>query len=546
MTKNISTPKVTIVTVVFNIIKNGRKDNLFQCIDSVSRQDYPNIQHLIIDGASKDGTLDFLKQFKNCDIVSEPDSGIFDAMNKGIRKAEGKYVAFLNSDDFYSDPEAVSKVVRALEKKQGDFSYAPCYLLDENGNRIFSPADINAVFNRAPFYHITMFTRRDVLLKENCFRLDLRLSADSDLITRLALKKYKGVYLENPFATFRLGGASVDAQKCKEECQLFAFENFSKFCGLSREDAERMVWSEYIPKRFLLQLFLTGNFSIASTLFKRKLKGKLKAHWERLKKILLSPWKSLKALIKKIIKKVGKKIIAIVKEEPLVVPVPPQATVQVQEPQEQPQQPQEQPQEQPLEALPEMLYYTDIERLPTVKIGEGTVLLPHVNINTKFRNPVTVGKDCILANMFIFESDSGCIEIGNRVFINAQTRLISRSKITIEDNVTIAWGCTIYDHNSHSLDYMERRKDLDRELEGHRKYGDMLVGKDWSVVKSKPIRICKDAWLGFDVTVLAGVTIGEGAIIGARSVVRSDIPPFTVAAGNPAVVIKQLRKSDDA
>ena len=94
-------PLVSIITVTRNLIDAGRKDFFRQCVESVRMQDYPNIEHLIIDGASTDGTVDLLKEM-NVNYISEPDAGIYTAINKGISLSEGKYVAFLNSDDFYT------------------------------------------------------------------------------------------------------------------------------------------------------------------------------------------------------------------------------------------------------------------------------------------------------------------------------------------------------------------------------------------------------------------------------------------------------------
>lgn len=156
-------------------------------------------------------------------------------------------------------------------------------------------------------------------------------------------------------------------------------------------------------------------------------------------------------------------------------------------------------------------------------------------------NIVEIGNDSTLGCEIVFESEAGKVSIGNHTFINGDTRLISRSSITIGNYVTISWGCTIYDHNSHSLDYIERQKDIDRQLTDHRNGKNFIHSKDWSVVKSRPIIIKDNAWIGFNCIILGGVTIGEGAIVGAGSVVREDVEPWTVVAGNPVVLVKRLR-----
>lgn len=154
---------------------------------------------------------------------------------------------------------------------------------------------------------------------------------------------------------------------------------------------------------------------------------------------------------------------------------------------------------------------------------------------------LTIGKDSIIGGQFIFESSIGNITIGEHSFIGCST-FISRSSITIGSNVTIAWGCTIYDHDSHSLNYVERRKDISDELDDIRNGRNFIVHKNWDVVNSKPITICDDAWIGMNCIILKGVTIGEGAIVGAGSVVTKDVPAWTVVAGNPAKVVKTLTK----
>jgi galactoside O-acetyltransferase len=143
---------------------------------------------------------------------------------------------------------------------------------------------------------------------------------------------------------------------------------------------------------------------------------------------------------------------------------------------------------------------------------------------------------------FIFESNRGKVQIGNNTFINGGTNLICREEIIIGNNVTIAWGCTIYDHNSHSLLWKDRREDFKNQTDAYKKKKPYSYGKNWNTVKSKKIIIEDDVWIGFDCTILNGVKIGKGAVIGAKSVVREDVKPYTVVVGNPARKVKELDK----
>lgn len=152
---------------------------------------------------------------------------------------------------------------------------------------------------------------------------------------------------------------------------------------------------------------------------------------------------------------------------------------------------------------------------------------------------VEVGNDTILDCQITFESQEGKVVVGDNSFIGG-SHLICRNKIVIENNVFMAWGSCVYDHNSHSLDYRDREEDIVQQLRDYRLGQNFIANKNWNVVDSKPILIKSNAWIGMNCIILKGVTIGEGAIVGAGSVVTKDVPDWTVVGGNPAKVIKVL------
>lgn len=156
------------------------------------------------------------------------------------------------------------------------------------------------------------------------------------------------------------------------------------------------------------------------------------------------------------------------------------------------------------------------------------------------RKYVTIGQKGIINAHFIFESEKGEVIIGDNVHLGGVT-FISRNKIEIQDDVTMAWGITIYDHNSHSIYWEERKNDNQQCYDDYVNCnGNNVANKDWSCVADAAIVIESKVWIGFNVTILKGVTIGEGSVIGAKSVVTKNVEPWTVIAGNPAVVVKYL------
>jgi acetyltransferase-like isoleucine patch superfamily enzyme len=176
-------------------------------------------------------------------------------------------------------------------------------------------------------------------------------------------------------------------------------------------------------------------------------------------------------------------------------------------------------------------------------IGEGAVL---TGCSVECRSGVTdgrvsIGKDSVLSCRIVFERNTGTVSIGHDTYIGG-SQIICAKKIEIGSNVLVSWGCTIVDHDSHSLDWRQRAEDVRKWREG------LLAGglekaaelKDWDAVEMAPVRIADKAWLGMNVTVLKGVTIGQGAVVAAGSMVTKNVPPWTLVAGNPAGIIKEL------
>ena len=128
------------------------------------------------------------------------------------------------------------------------------------------------------------------------------------------------------------------------------------------------------------------------------------------------------------------------------------------------------------------------------------------------------------------EREGAVLVIGNRSFIG-EGQISCAYRIEVGNDVMVAWGTTILDHGSHALRFSQRANDVAQWLQG---------SKDWQHVPMAPVQIGDKAWVGFGCIVLPGVTIGEGAVVGAGSVVTRDVAPWTVVAGNPARPIREI------
>ena len=151
-----------------------------------------------------------------------------------------------------------------------------------------------------------------------------------------------------------------------------------------------------------------------------------------------------------------------------------------------------------------------------------------------------VGHNTILDCAITFNTPNGNITIGDNCWIGS-SQLVCNSEIVIESNVFISWGCYICDHDSHSTNYLDRRADIIQQLNDFNKGDDLLQSKNWDVVNTRPINIGADAWVGMNCIILKGVTIGQGAIVAAGSVVTKNVLPWTIVGGNPAKLLKVLK-----
>ncbi len=261
-------PLVSIITVTRNLIDAGRKDFFRQCVESVRMQDYPSIEHLIIDGASTDGTVELLQEL-GVNYVSEPDTGVYNAFNKGIKKARGKYIAFLNSDDFYTRSDTVSLSVAALEQNKADFSYADFDAVSLSGEKtaLISP-HWESCFTAQPIGHPTMFSTKKMLDELNGFDESFKIAGDFDLITRALLSEKRSVYVKECIVAFRLGGLSSPSKRLEENVRVIETN-----CGVSHKQSVRAVEYGFLPKKTLLALLnKTTDFPDQSGLLKKNKK----------------------------------------------------------------------------------------------------------------------------------------------------------------------------------------------------------------------------------------------------------------------------------
>ncbi len=205
--------KVSVITVAYN-----SAGTICDTLRSVAAQTHPSVEHLLVDGASSDATMRVVAMHGShlVRVVSEPDRGIYDAMNKGIRLATGDVVGFINSDDFYPAPDVIARVAAALsadpklEAVYGDL----CYVRQDQPSQIVrywrSSSFVPGLFARGwcpP--HPTLFVRREVFERFGTFDLNYRIAADMELMARLIeVHRIQVRYIPQVLVHMRMGGTT--------------------------------------------------------------------------------------------------------------------------------------------------------------------------------------------------------------------------------------------------------------------------------------------------------------------------------------------------
>lgn len=205
--------KISIITATYNSEKT-LKDTL----ESVLKQNYKDYEHIIVDGLSKDSTIDIIKEYEpryegKLRYISEKDKGIYDAMNKGINIATGDIIGLLNSDDIYSSNDVLERINETIENKKCDGIYANLIFMDEETmskpQRIWK-SEKGSIYNGWHPAHPTLYLKKEVYNKIGLFNLKYRICADYDFMIRmLSNNDIKLEYLDKCLVYMRVGGTST-------------------------------------------------------------------------------------------------------------------------------------------------------------------------------------------------------------------------------------------------------------------------------------------------------------------------------------------------
>lgn len=233
--------KVSIITPCLN-----SEESIRDTIESVLGQSYQNIEYIIVDGRSTDRTIEIVKEYASgfegrLRYISEKDSGIYDAMNKGILQASGSVIGIINSDDWY-EPEAVEQAVQCFQDTGADVVYGEIWMIDEKGRREYHTW-------HSPFpLHPSTFIRREVYQKYGMFDIGYQIAADRDLLLRLMSERVRFAYVDRILADFRTTGVShTRSLLCAKEAYEINLKYLEKCPGDYLNKAEMSGRLEEMP-----------------------------------------------------------------------------------------------------------------------------------------------------------------------------------------------------------------------------------------------------------------------------------------------------------
>lgn len=205
--------KISIITVTFN-----RAHVISNAIEGVLRQNYKNYEYIIVDGASKDNTVELLKEYEpkfegRMKWISEPDKGLYDAINKGIKMANGDVVGIINSDDFFHRDDTFDIIAKAFEDEETEAIYGNSRLLFDDGReKISSCKSFRRWMYRIGMMpgHQSFYAERKLFEKYGYYKLGYKIAADFELMLRfMYVNKVKAKYVPEAYFTFCMGGVST-------------------------------------------------------------------------------------------------------------------------------------------------------------------------------------------------------------------------------------------------------------------------------------------------------------------------------------------------
>ena len=245
--------KISIITIVYN-----NSECIEDCINSVLKQTYNNIEHIVIDGGSKDNTVEIINKYKDkiSYFISEKDNGLYDALNKGIKAVTGDIIGILHSDDLFFYNDTLSNIVSVFEKSNADLVYAKGQYVDRTNINLVKRIYPSKPFKKIYLYfgwiplHTTIYVKKEIFDNYGKYQTNYKIASDYEISLRWFFNdKIKKIFLNDWVVKMRLGGKSttISLQKLKsnEDLKIISKYNllgyFTLFCKIARKIPQYLI-----------------------------------------------------------------------------------------------------------------------------------------------------------------------------------------------------------------------------------------------------------------------------------------------------------------
>ncbi|CAD0006594.1 glycosyltransferase family 2 protein [Flavobacterium salmonis] len=236
--------KVSIITICYN-----RKETITNCIESVLSQNYPDIEYIVIDGNSTDGTKEIIQSYgqRISTYLSEPDNGMYDAINKGLKIAGGDIIGLMHSDDVFYDNEVVSKIVTMFKMfPSRDGVYGDGIYVTNDAEEKIVRDRIGGAYNYKKIksgwlpLHPTVYLRKSIIEKLGYYNLDFKIASDTEFLLRYLFKsRVKLAYLNTYLVKMKMGGLSTSRSRVfevlYEDYRIYRYHGLPAFSAVLRK-----------------------------------------------------------------------------------------------------------------------------------------------------------------------------------------------------------------------------------------------------------------------------------------------------------------------
>ena len=243
---------ISVITPCLNICQDNRLEYFERMMDSIHNQDWTDIEHIVIDGASTDETPNILEKYQKkgwiTHIISEKDEGIYSAINKGLVLSKGEFVQIMNTDDYFLKLDYFNRCMTVLQDRSFDFTHADRIIKSRDGKSDYiKRGNEKSAFFRMPYRHQTMIVRKKLFDELGLFDESYKIAADYKFVLQMLLSGKRGYYFPETVLCSLDGGASSNRERCIQEVSRALYETYGQDNGLTIKDCMAIYQRKISP-----------------------------------------------------------------------------------------------------------------------------------------------------------------------------------------------------------------------------------------------------------------------------------------------------------